>query len=330
MVYRTWSKKKGLDPLVDEIEGGAKLVWLGSRRYERVLLWLHGRESRDRVSVIVVRSLISFSSLARRRICYARKPWTTSRLPTRNRARAWTLCGRRGRCAFRILQVASILNANVSLLTLYPALAPQSLFPAQLRELTATVQHLVSHGTSPSDIILGGDSAGGAVVLQFLSHILRPFPGIPQLSLSGPFAGVILVSPWVSFADSDDHPLVQDGRDIADAVFDNYLARVVRPTLTPENRPYYDPSTAPESWWAGLDGVVGEMLVIAGEVERRKDGIVELGNKLSKNHSHVVQRVDLNGVHIDLLVDFAAGEGGRTETWRMVLTWMTESLTAGK
>ncbi|KAI0060634.1 alpha/beta-hydrolase [Artomyces pyxidatus] len=41
-IYETWTRKNGLEVLTDEIGEGAKLHWIGSRRYDRVLLYFHG------------------------------------------------------------------------------------------------------------------------------------------------------------------------------------------------------------------------------------------------------------------------------------------------
>lgn len=41
-VYSAWAKQSGLPVLVDEIGGGARLLWIGPRRMDRVVLYFHG------------------------------------------------------------------------------------------------------------------------------------------------------------------------------------------------------------------------------------------------------------------------------------------------
>ncbi len=52
--------------------------------------------------------------------------------------------------------------------------------------------------------MLAGDSAGGHMALSLISHLLHPHSDVPKIDLSEPLAGVILVSPWVTFRTDDD------------------------------------------------------------------------------------------------------------------------------
>ena len=44
-LYEKWARQTKLDVLSDEIGEGAKLHWVGSRKYERVFLYFHGEYS---------------------------------------------------------------------------------------------------------------------------------------------------------------------------------------------------------------------------------------------------------------------------------------------
>lgn len=44
-LYATWARKNGADVLTDELSEGATLHWIGPRRKDRVLLFLHGTPS---------------------------------------------------------------------------------------------------------------------------------------------------------------------------------------------------------------------------------------------------------------------------------------------
>ena len=41
-VYRVFLKKQKLPVLVDDVGGGARLLWIGERQFEKVLLYIHG------------------------------------------------------------------------------------------------------------------------------------------------------------------------------------------------------------------------------------------------------------------------------------------------
>lgn len=41
-VYEGWAKKRGLPLTVEELQGGARLLWIGPKRLDRVLLYVHG------------------------------------------------------------------------------------------------------------------------------------------------------------------------------------------------------------------------------------------------------------------------------------------------
>ncbi|VDC03389.1 unnamed protein product [Peniophora sp. CBMAI 1063] len=82
------------------------------------------------------------------------------------------------------------------------ALAPKASFPSQLRQAIAALAYLLAQGTKASNIVLVGDSAGGNLILQLVSHILHPMAGLPPPPiLSKPLAAIVLVSPWTSYSD---------------------------------------------------------------------------------------------------------------------------------
>lgn len=44
-LYAEWAGKSGADVLTDDLPEGAMLHWIGPRREDRVLLFLHGEHS---------------------------------------------------------------------------------------------------------------------------------------------------------------------------------------------------------------------------------------------------------------------------------------------
>jgi acetyl esterase/lipase len=90
---------------------------------------------------------------------------------------------------------------SVAVLVLAYTLAPEATHPAQLKQASAVLAHLVTNtGRKPSDIFVSGDSAGGNLGLALLSHLMHPHPEVPTVKLELPLAGTLLYSPWASFS----------------------------------------------------------------------------------------------------------------------------------
>ncbi|KAI0306818.1 Alpha/Beta hydrolase protein [Multifurca ochricompacta] len=153
-----------------------------------------------------------------------------------------------------------------------------------LRQANAALTHLLQKGIPPSNIILGGDSAGGNLVLQLASHLLHPLSSIPPPpTLSQPLAGAVLISPWVSYLTDAPSYTRNKGKDLI---------------------------TVPPDWWSGLDGVCSRILITTGELECIFDQIIESSKAISQHVKNTTTVVEPGGVHEDLIDKFATGEGG--------------------
>lgn len=69
--------------------------------------------------------------------------------------------------------------------------------PENVSEQISIIRSVISH--TSEQIILGGDSAGGNLVLGLMSHLLHPHPSIEPVALERPLRGAVLISPWGSF-----------------------------------------------------------------------------------------------------------------------------------
>lgn len=87
---------------------------------------------------------------------------------------------------------------KVAVAFLQYTLTPQARFPTQMCQAASGLNHLLKKGIRPSQLVVGGDSAGGNITVQLLSHLLHPYPMAEKITLSEPLAGVFLVSPLVS------------------------------------------------------------------------------------------------------------------------------------
>lgn len=101
-------------------------------------------------------------------------------------------------------------------------LCPQARYPVQLRQVCAGLAMVLEKGISPSNIIVGGDSAGGNLTGQVIRHLSEPHPGIQPIGLSEPIAGAFMVSPLV-----DGRPDTQSFRDnhSVDMIFSSLCVR---------------------------------------------------------------------------------------------------------
>lgn len=84
------------------------------------------------------------------------------------------------------------------------AIAPYGRYPTQVDQCIDVLNYLMGEkGFIQSQIILAGDSAGAGICVSALFQILTPSPSLATpLSVlqTTPFAGLLLVSPWTSFA----------------------------------------------------------------------------------------------------------------------------------
>ncbi|KAL1861654.1 hypothetical protein Daus18300_008770 [Diaporthe australafricana] len=86
---------------------------------------------------------------------------------------------------------------EVAVAILQYSLAPEAQYPTQLRQAVSALDHILGKGIAPGDLIIGGDSAGGNLVVQLLHHLCHSMSGPQPLSdQSLRFAGIFLVSPW--------------------------------------------------------------------------------------------------------------------------------------
>ena len=73
-------------------------------------------------------------------------------------------------------------------------LAPEHPFPAAIEDAVAAYEYLLSQGTDPGRIIVGGDSAGGGLTLALLCALREKGRPLPALAL--------LISPWLDLGNS--------------------------------------------------------------------------------------------------------------------------------
>lgn len=184
---------------------------------------------------------------------------------------------------------------------------PVGRYPTQLQQASRALRYLLNLGISPSNILIAGDSAGGLLVFQLLSHLLHPHPSIDPISMptppSGPFAGVLVISPWISF---DNYTYQDDGVDfIPTETIRSWASLMIeqntikfgdskpgkrrsdgsRPLLEPKTNVegyWLQPNYAPEEWWRDTYKYASHILLTYGTKEAMSGDIEQFGEQLDR------------------------------------------------
>lgn len=241
--------------------------------------------------------------------------------------------------AYLVNTEQSETDENVAVAVLQYTLAPEARFPAQLRQAVAGLRHLVGapHGVCrPGQLVVGGDSAGGNLTMQLLTHLLHPsFPSPPIggdgsdeiFQLDEPLAGAFLVSPFTSAR--TDTPSFREGRPVdmlSVRVFghpkremfheDGPAGIYVETPAFRAGRKWALPADAAEEddkWLAGLGRVVKKVYVTCGRHEILRDQGIALAEAIRRGN------IGKGGVDVRLEVadreahDFILLEGARRE-----------------
>ncbi|CAN9229090.1 unnamed protein product [Alternaria alternata] len=161
------------------------------------------------------------------------------------------------------------LGPDVSALLLAYDLAPEARYPSQLKQAVELLDYLVhTEGRNPSDLILGGDSAGGNLVLGLLSHLAHPHPR----------------DRLVIHSVQDSRAFVTNAqRDMFDARTLSRWASAFLGSDSPFAGDFYnEPVLAAPEWWEPVADVVEEVLIWAGDNEILKDGIEAFAKKFTQ------------------------------------------------
>ncbi|KAJ3856674.1 Alpha/Beta hydrolase protein [Lentinula lateritia] len=313
--YQRWAKKHQpeLGALVvelpldsDDDEGRGergRLLWIGPKRTEKVLLYFPGGAYMFQVAEMMLRF------------------WKYAQLE-------WEKQG---------------LEIGIAVLSYSVGPDPNAAFPIQLFQATQALQYLLSEGYNPSDIQIVGDSAGGNLVAQLLSHMVHPFPVsslVPPTNLppGTRLRGVLMISPWVSLSNPDQWGPTFRSKDYDVTVYKNLQAAGERYVNTISNIkhkiddlsqvvPYAEPVLAPDNWYSDLHNtVVDRILVTAGKEERLSDQIqVFFKQKIRPYHSDAILLVQDGGIHDDVIMDFMFSDTPlENELTPVVLEWIAK------
>ncbi|KAL5363161.1 alpha/beta-hydrolase [Aspergillus floccosus] len=194
-------------------------------------------------------------------------------------------------------------------------LIPDNAYPRQMSQGILALEHLLDSGYKPSEIVFGGDSAGGHLSLSLMAHLHRPRPqnhSTKDLSgRCGAVRGCFLVSPLTSFNFNTPSYYRWFSADVlSKEVVHKWGLYLV------ENSPWQGEVAAgkgwgmaldvPEGWWENF-GAVDDVLVTGGYEEVFSDHIEQLGLMLERQSIGNVTLYMGNEAHDGPLMDFAAG-----------------------
>jgi acetyl esterase/lipase len=168
-----------------------------------------------------------------------------------------------------LIDLESVGKSTTILFVQY-TLVPYAAYPIQICESIEAVKYVLDDlGRLPSDVILGGDSAGANLCLAILSHIMHPSPDFPAFQIITPLKALVMISPWVIFDIKQDSGKRNADKDIFKVEMgtrwgNDYLAG--KPT-----NPYAEALLPPAEWWK--DAKVERVLVVAGADEVLVDPI---------------------------------------------------------
>jgi acetyl esterase/lipase len=159
---------------------------------------------------------------------------------------------------------------SVAILFVVYSLTPEAVYPTQIQEAVDAIMYILEEKhRSPSEVIIGGDSAGGGLSLAILSHLSHPIPDVPVLKINGQFKALVLIAPWISF--TLDWPSVKKNHFKDCAHPDRLKSWAADYKGGNESNYYMEAADAPASWWEGAQ--VEQLLCTAGSDEILVDSI---------------------------------------------------------
>ncbi|KAL5333260.1 Alpha/Beta hydrolase protein [Aspergillus crustosus] len=218
------------------------------------------------------------------------------------------------------------LNKNghdVAIFMLAYTLSPPAEYPTHLRQAVESLRYILTQGgRDPSNVIIGGDSAGGNLALSVLLHLTHPHPEIDPLPLidGAELAGVFGFAPWVSFAHDGESIARNRKKDIIpveglESWAKQYLGK------RQEGDAWSEPARAPLEWWTGVKSK--RLLILAGGDEILFSTIEEFVKKLKTVIPQLTYVVGYEETHVSPVY---SGGGMQSQQARGLKNWLGANL----
>lgn len=225
--------------------------------------------------------------------------------------------------------MAKTTNQEMAVFLLSYSLLADAIYPTQLTQAVDALHHILTSSTtprSPSNIFIGGDSAGGNLAVSVLLHLSHPQPEIEaEIPLSGlvtdeePLGGVYSIAPWVSFR-TDCWPSIakNEYKDLITAAELQKWSAAYTAGAEPGD-PWCEPFLAPAEWWEGFRAK--GLLVTAGADEILLSCVEAFVEKVregcAKEEEDVVLKVADGESHVPMAYDGQLDtiQGRELESW---------------
>ncbi|KAH7061076.1 Alpha/Beta hydrolase protein [Macrophomina phaseolina] len=191
---------------------------------------------------------------------------------------------------------------NPALFALEYTLVPDAVYPTQLQQAFAGYEHVLSVIEDPSRVCVGGDSAGGTLVLSLLLHLAdhpRHRGKLPGLAT--------MISPWVTIVSSQDRNTKSDYLN-ADSL--HLYGRQYVGNKVSEDDPIVSPGKCKDlARWMRASPTHG-WLFLFGSEEVLGPEIRDLIELLKKTDTHVNVEEEQGGIHAWPVAALYLGETG--------------------
>lgn len=175
-------------------------------------------------------------------------------------------------------------NGRLAVFAVAYTLAPKGVYPLQIGECVEALRYALSiPSRTPQTTLLGGDSAGGPLLIAVLSHVSghsHPQSDIVRpLELCGKLRGAITVAPFVSCDDRKFKSMTAFAT--RDSVHPTFAKRWLETWKGgAKDDEYSAPEIASPDWWKGTN--VSSMLVTVGEDEILRDPVISWMGKFKQ------------------------------------------------
>ncbi|EIN07306.1 alpha/beta-hydrolase [Punctularia strigosozonata HHB-11173 SS5] len=206
---------------------------------------------------------------------------------------------------------------TISLFALDYSLTPEAGYPTQVGQMAGMYKYLGEEmGVDYQKVALMGDSAGGHLILSFLTHLHKPISLLSPNSSEGlprPGGGIFLISPWVSFNSSSPTYKSNDGLDIINKPIIDGFAQLwltaSKEAASEAAKPYREFVDPVPTWADILPKRVyvssGSLEVFVGDIDKMvhamRDAGADLQYSCAENKTHDWQFTDIRKVQKEWL-----------------------------
>lgn len=229
-------------------------------------------------------------------------------------------------CWKSFIETGAGAGVAVTVALIQYTLVPGGRMPTQLSQVVAAFNEVRSQGFSPKDIIIGGESGGANLTMQFIGHLLLAHPGVPAVTLPEPLAGVLAISPALgsdgetrSFRENKNCDMITE--ELVHKLAGDMLPEGEADNLDSVYNPWARPLDCDPDFYSRLGDVASEVYFMVGDRELLADHSRTMAALLRKHAPDVVISLEetTGQPHSGILLEAILGKVG--ESTRKVMKW---------